>query len=233
MTNPITYDDKPLPSVYTKHHTFPLEMQMLELFLRKEDRIIDIGCGSGRILVPLQAAGYNVRGIEYSQAMCDAAIAAGGVNVEQGDARDLWFAPNRVDCAVFSFSMQQILPNLDFQKDYLRSMLETVPRILFITTLSDYFDIAPTTKHSAVVRSIEEKRFFSREQLMASGLPILRSMDIVYWDQNSNAQFRQGLRDSHVSAYQLAPEELPRAIAGCDVDPYLPLPRSYYLLGRE
>lgn len=233
MTNPITYDDKPLPSVYTKHHTFPLEMQMLELFLRKEDRIIDIGCGSGRILVPLQAAGYNVRGIEYSQAMCDAAIAAGGVNVQQGDARTLAVDSDTFDCAIFSFSMQQIIPDLEEQREYLRWMLTRVPRILFITTLSDYFDIAPTTKHSAVVRCIEEKRFFSRQQLMASHLPIIRSMDIVYWDQNSNEQFRQGLRDSHVSAFQLAPEELARSITHCSTDPYLPLPRSYYLLGRE
>ncbi|MBI3964284.1 MAG: class I SAM-dependent methyltransferase [Chloroflexi bacterium] len=67
----------------------------LELARRTGAPILELGCGTGRLLVPLAEAGYEVTGIDVSPAMLDVARAkvaarpelAGRVELTQVDAR--------------------------------------------------------------------------------------------------------------------------------------------------
>jgi SAM-dependent methyltransferase len=64
------------------------------LDLEPGDRVLDVGCGTGRHAVPLAAQGLQVTGVDLSPAMlarAQARAAAAGVDVEllEGDAREL------------------------------------------------------------------------------------------------------------------------------------------------
>lgn len=64
------------------------------------DPILEMGCGSGRILLPLAAAGYDVTGIDRSAAMLDRARTAiaerqfeGSIHIMEGSILDADAAP--------------------------------------------------------------------------------------------------------------------------------------------
>ncbi|MDF1697340.1 MAG: class I SAM-dependent methyltransferase [Saprospiraceae bacterium] len=49
------------------------DIPLIEDFLHLDDKILDLGCGYGRILVQLLSKGYNVYGLDISAAMLEAA----------------------------------------------------------------------------------------------------------------------------------------------------------------
>jgi SAM-dependent methyltransferase len=63
--------------------------QAIIQFLRRGDRILDIGCGSGQRLCRIKDQGYgDVVGLEPSEAACVAAREQHGLNVVQGSLFD-------------------------------------------------------------------------------------------------------------------------------------------------
>lgn len=66
------------------------------LHLKKGDKILDLGCGQGRIAIGLAKGGYNVTGLDYSRYMLDIAKKRAdkekvSVNFVQGDMRRINF----------------------------------------------------------------------------------------------------------------------------------------------
>ncbi len=60
-----------------EHATFDDDLDLyLNLALVTGDPVLELGCGSGRLLVPLAATGLRVTGLDRSQPMLDRARAA-------------------------------------------------------------------------------------------------------------------------------------------------------------
>lgn len=59
-----------------EHHVFTDDLELyLSLALATGDPVLEIGCGTGRVLVPLAKAGHRITGIDTSDAMLDRARA--------------------------------------------------------------------------------------------------------------------------------------------------------------
>lgn len=93
-----------------KGYAFDLE---IDLFLRmlephEKDRLLDIGCGTGRSLEPLLASGLHLTGVDPSTHMLDIARVRLGekVDLHKGLAEALPFDDNAFDHAMFFTSLE-------------------------------------------------------------------------------------------------------------------------------
>ena len=93
------------------------------------DPILEMGCGSGRILIPLAQAGFNVTGLDVSRPMlnrAEEAIASAGIHdrvtLFEGDMRDADEAPGGpFGLVIFSLNSLMHLTNVDDQRAALRA----------------------------------------------------------------------------------------------------------------
>ena len=87
-----------------------LEIKLLQdlLSVKKGQRILDIGCGTGISLEPLLDKGSNLTGIDPSLYMLDIASKKLGnrVDLHRGSAEDLPFDDNEFDSAFFFTSLE-------------------------------------------------------------------------------------------------------------------------------
>ena len=84
----------------------PYSIEPVKEMLNPGARVLDVGCGNGKMLSPLARAGYNVAGIDISRG---ALLPMAGSNVVQGDARNLPFRENTFDGAVCYDVLQHLL----------------------------------------------------------------------------------------------------------------------------
>lgn len=67
-----------------------LEVEFVASQLAPASRVLDVPCGTGRIAVPLAGRGFDVAGLDISEAVLSVARAAGpGLDLRQGDMREL------------------------------------------------------------------------------------------------------------------------------------------------
>jgi SAM-dependent methyltransferase len=97
------------------------------------DPIVELGCGSGRVLLPIAADGFDVTGVDTSRPMLDelerraADIDGGTVTTVQGDMRGpLPLPPDTFGVAIFSLNG---LLHLETQADQIAALAEAA-RIL-------------------------------------------------------------------------------------------------------
>lgn len=64
-------------------------------------RILDVGCGPGRIALYLQRKGFEVTGIDCSEATVDVATRRGVKDCKVMDVRELQFGPDSFDTIIF------------------------------------------------------------------------------------------------------------------------------------
>jgi SAM-dependent methyltransferase len=67
-------------------HLLPIDQSFAEQYFDRPGRLIDLGCGTGRLLIPFARRGYWVLGVDLSQPMLDVAgekAKAAGVNVHR------------------------------------------------------------------------------------------------------------------------------------------------------
>jgi len=117
----------PLPSndfsrishVYDQSRTLPAT-ELTELYrqlmdagvLREADRILDVGCGTGQVSLPLVELGFDVTGIDISRDMvaraADKARGTGHARYEVADVQALPFADGTFDVTVGSKIFQHV-----------------------------------------------------------------------------------------------------------------------------
>lgn len=120
------------------------------------DRVLDIGCGTGRGLATLQTAvgpDGEVVGIDIAARMCQLARDRLEANIPsavvQGDARALPFASDSFDAALASFTLEL------FAADHQSVVLEEIHRVL--APGGRLCVVAPTTTASGLVAPLYER----------------------------------------------------------------------------
>lgn len=107
------------------------EIVFSRVFL-KEDRIIELGCGTGRIAIGLSELGYrHVMGIEISSEMAKEArriarLLELSVHFRHGDATNLDFEDGLFDGAIFGFNGLMQIPGREVRRMALREIWRVV-----------------------------------------------------------------------------------------------------------
>jgi SAM-dependent methyltransferase len=98
---------------------FILEMVSRAVSPQKNDRILDIGCGTGDRILSLKSLGLDISGVDASPDMIDIAKNRLGNSVElkTGQAEDLPFSDNE-------FEMVLLINTLEFLDDPLKALKE-------------------------------------------------------------------------------------------------------------
>ena len=84
----------------------PYSIEPVKEQLQAGARVLDVGCGNGKMLTPLARAGYAVTGIDISRG---ALLPLAGCRVAQGDARNLPFKDDSFDGVVCYDVLQHLL----------------------------------------------------------------------------------------------------------------------------
>lgn len=92
------------------------EKYVFEKYLKKSDRILDLGCGTGRTTFPLFRKGYqNIIGVDLTPEMIEKARELNthfetDLEFNIGDATALEFSDNQFDSVIFSFNGLMSIP---------------------------------------------------------------------------------------------------------------------------
>ena len=122
-----------------KTFTHPLNPGLLSAYVSKDSSILDFGCGYGRIVSELHAAGYNnVLGFDTSSELVKRGIKAGVQNIFHIEEPALLPVDNNsIDCMLL-FAVLTCIPSNRGQKD-LVSLLFSRLKPGGIIYISDYY----------------------------------------------------------------------------------------------
>lgn len=134
-----------------EHAGFQADIELLLNFAEVVgDPILELGCGSGRLLLPLAEAGFTVTGLDSSRPMLDRAAEAldragvrDRVTLFEGDMREANEAPGGpFGLVIFSLNSLMHLTTMESQRDALVAAREALdPRgQLLIDTLNPSLD---------------------------------------------------------------------------------------------
>jgi ubiquinone/menaquinone biosynthesis C-methylase UbiE len=117
---------------YDKYHSanrlFDLDRRFIEEVLPPRGTVLDIGCGTGRLLVYLQEKGYRAIGVDLSRHMLEVAREKLGdkAPLVRADMLALPIAEGQVDACIMMFSVLGMLKG-----EYLRKLaLKEAARVL-------------------------------------------------------------------------------------------------------
>lgn len=91
------------------------EKQVFKKYVKKDMKILDVGCGTGRITFYLSEFSKNIDGIDFSRPMIEAAktlnIEFGtNINFREGNVLDLQYNNTVFDCVVFAYNGLNTIP---------------------------------------------------------------------------------------------------------------------------
>ena len=122
------------------------ERVLIERHLPKSGRVLELGCGGGRVVLGLRQAGYpDVVATDFSPIMVSLARAVLADHdaswehcVAQQDATDLSYPDASFDHAIFAFNGLMCLPSRDHRLAAMRSIHRVLrPGGIFLFTASD------------------------------------------------------------------------------------------------
>lgn len=102
----MSFDNPKAVEIYTKKTTlFPIEEKLFHEHLSNPQRILDIGCGTGRTTAYLNIMGHKVTGIDIAALMIEKARTIHpDIDYRVMDATQLDFQDRSFDAALFSFN---------------------------------------------------------------------------------------------------------------------------------
>ncbi len=154
----------------------PYSIEPVKEQLRAGARVLDAGCGNGKMLVPLVRAGFNAMGVDISRG---ALLAMADRRTVQGDVRNLPFKDDTFD-GVVCYDVLQHLLDVERNAAVLEIRRVLAPGGLFFLQVFGNKDmryggilVEPDTfrRHSGIVY-----HYFSEEELrsMLSAFTIIR-----------------------------------------------------------
>jgi SAM-dependent methyltransferase len=103
------------------------EQHLVEQYMRRRGRVLNIGCGAGREAFALAELGFQVVGIDVAPRMIEAAsrlAASRGKNIcfEVKSATNLDYTPQSFDYVFMSEGVYSLIPTRDLRIDVLRNV---------------------------------------------------------------------------------------------------------------
>ncbi len=214
MASPPRVDYERLSSYYDRYRD--LDAGTLEVWIRniremgglaRGRRVLDVGCGTGRLAIPLRARGLVVVGLDVSTGMLRQARAKERhLSLVRASAQALPFRPQAFHTALAAYLLHQL-------KDWrgaLAEMARAARNVVVVTTeiQSDGGDILYEAFPS--VLAIDARRFPTVPALVeAMGSVGLRDAEVRrtgYARRRSPGEFLQAVRDRYISTLTLIPE---------------------------
>jgi len=97
------------------------EKYVFHKYLKKKDKVLDLGCGTGRTTFPLHKLGFtDIIGVDLTPEMIEIARELNSyfnteIKFEIGDATSLEFSDSSFDAIIFSFNGLMSIPNAQFR----------------------------------------------------------------------------------------------------------------------
>ena len=119
---------------YDKYHSanrlFDLDRRFIEEVLPARGTVLDIGCGTGRLLVYLQEKGYDTIGVDLSSHMLEVAREKSGekARLVRADMLALPMAEGQVDACIMMFSVLGMLKGEHLRKQALKEAARVLRR---------------------------------------------------------------------------------------------------------
>jgi SAM-dependent methyltransferase len=122
-----------------KTFTHPIDLELINDFLNKQSRIVDFGCGYGRIIKQLTDLGFeNVCGFDTSKELVARGILENNLSLYHIDnPTELKLEDNSIDCIIL-FAVLTCIPSNEGQNSLMSLLLSKLKKggIIYI---SDYY----------------------------------------------------------------------------------------------
>lgn len=114
----------------------------VELYPQETERLLEVGCGSGALLVSFKDKCGNIYGVDFSEEMIK--IAKDNlpyVTFEQAEANNLHIYPDGSFDKIFSYSVFQYFPSIDYGVEAVKEMIRVANPTWSIILVLDIPDI--------------------------------------------------------------------------------------------
>lgn len=219
----ITYNSK-LASSYNDYHSVPGELFSLQiqkilsyLSLDPTKRVLDVGCGSGRLLIPIHRT-TQVFGVEKSTEMFSS-IPQQYQKLVTNCSYQFYLLrglTEKFSSAYFSFSLHQISPNKNIQLNLLKEtfdhILEPGGSLLLITLTEQQIGKVSIAEYFPSVVEIDTNRFLSLEDLKKEfQVDLVDEQTLIY--PMSKSDFLEKVEGKYISTLQMvSPKEYDQGV---------------------
>jgi SAM-dependent methyltransferase len=122
-----------------KTFTHPIDLELINNFLNNQSRIVDFGCGYGRIVKQLTDLGFeNLCGFDTSKELITRGISENNLSLYHIDnPTELKLEDNSIDCIIL-FAVLTCIPSNEGQNDLINLLISKLKKggIIYI---SDYY----------------------------------------------------------------------------------------------
>lgn len=214
--NKISYTENLSKNYNTYHgrHDKLNEMQIYKiqnyLNLNTDKKVMDVGCGSGRLLVPMSTKVDEIIGVEYSPNMFNELKTVQPKNSKIYNTDYNLFLENnsvKLDSAYFSYSLHQLNENVDKQIDILKNTFTTfgVDKILLITISHKQMDENILNIHNEKLNKFDKNRFITKDKLQHHFNIELYEEETNYYPIEKNVLLDR-IKNKYISSLQILDE---------------------------
>jgi ubiquinone/menaquinone biosynthesis C-methylase UbiE len=193
-------------SKYSKVGLWPSERMLCGSAWESGDRILDLGCGTGRTTVPLAQEGFRVVGMDLAKPMVDQAkrfsdLLDGKCSLGVGDAAALPFRDCSFNGILFSYNGIELVPKQSGKRKVLEEALRTLQpggHMIFTTHAFEAFNkYAPARIQRLGLHLLN--RLLGRNEPEAELGEIIpeptRTVEVYYMQINSPRTYRKLITD--------------------------------------
>ena len=120
---------------------FHYEEMLIEEYFVAGGKTLDIGCGAGRVTIPLHKRGFQVVGIDYAEKMIDAArVFNETIDYRVGNVLSTQFADHEFDNVIFSFNGLMLIGTYNdrlLAMKEIRRIIKKTGKFIFTTPFLD------------------------------------------------------------------------------------------------
>lgn len=142
--NEKSYNETEIVNYYSEFISaglFHYEERLIDKYFAVGGRTLDIGCGAGRVTIPLYKRGFQVTGMDYAEKMIDAARALDEtIDYRVGDILSTQFGDQEFDNIIFSFNGLMLIGTYEerlIAMKEIRRILKTDGSFIFTTPYLD------------------------------------------------------------------------------------------------
>ncbi len=174
-------------------------------------RVLDVGCGTGRLAAELAALGSRVWGVDPSEEMLARARANAGrsVGLKRGRAEDLPFTDGWFERAVLRLVAHHVERERAFPE--LARVLAPGGRLVIATFATDHLDGFWLNPFFPTVERIDRERFpdpaVLQSELLAAGFAAARTRRLVQPRVVDRATALERIRGRFISTLNLVPDD--------------------------